>query len=151
MAKFAFNLDNVESVVSKKSYKFDDVRGNFTKVAFDIYRKNDAPDDELWQIQSSDDGDYIVALYVDEEKTATASFQPWSVMVKNADLHIFYKKEHLCKIAASQMGFKEEDLSLAKRYLPNKLSANKALVKSLLNSVDQETSKEILSKYPELA
>lgn len=144
------NLEPVLGAYHKRKFKFDDVKSNFTKVAFDIYRKNDAPKDELWQIQSADDGDYIIALY-DEEKVATASFQPWSVVIKNADLHVFYKQEHLCKVASTQLGFQESDLSLAKQYLPSKLASNKNLVKALLNTVDHVTQRSILSKYPELA
>jgi hypothetical protein len=150
MPKFSINLDNVESVVSKKSYKLSDVKDKIVKIAFDVVKFRDAPDDELWQIQSSDDGDYIIALY-DEEKIVTASFQPWSVIVKNADLHVFYKKEHLCKIAASQLGMQDKDLLLVKQYLPKKLASNKDLVQSLLKSIDRDTQKSILVKYPELA
>lgn len=151
MPKFSIDLDNVESVVSKRSYKLSDVQDKLVKVAFDVVRFKDGAADELWQIQSADDGDYIIALYDEEEKVATASLQPWSVVIKNADLHVFYKQEHLCKVASTQLGFQESDLSLAKQYLPSKLASNKNLVKALLNSVDQDTQKSILSKYPELA
>ncbi len=151
MPKFSIDLDNVSSVVSKKSYKLSDVKDKLVKVAFDVVKFKDAPADELWQIQSSDDGDYIIALYNEEDKIATASFQPWSVLVKSADLHIFYKQEHLCKVASSFLGLKESDLSLVKEYLPKKLASNKTLVKALLNSVDRDTQQSILAKYPELA
>jgi hypothetical protein len=151
MPKFSIDLDNVSSVVSKKSYKLSDVKDKLVKVAFDVVRFKDAPEDELWQIQNSDDGDYIIALYNDDEKIVTASLQPWSVIVKNSDVHVFYKKEHLCKVASSELGLQESDLSLVKQYLPKKLASNKNLVKSLLNSVDRDTQKSILAKYPELA
>lgn len=151
MPKFSIDLDNVSSVVSKKSYKLSDVKDKIVKIAFDVVKFKDAPADELWQIQSSDDGDYIIALYNEEEKVVTASFQPWSVLVKSADLHIFYKQEHLCKVASSFLGLSESDLPLVKQYLPNKLASNKNLVKALLNSVDRDTQKSILAKYPELA
>jgi hypothetical protein len=151
MPKFSVDLDNVKSVVSKRSYKLSDVQDKIVKIAFDVVRFQDAPADELWQIQNADDGDYIIALYDEEEKVATASLQPWSVVIKNSDLHVFYKEEHLCKVASTQLGFKESDLSLAKQYLPRKLASNKNLVKALLNSVDHDTQKSILSKYPELA
>jgi len=151
MPKFSIDLDNVSSVVSKKSYKLSDVKDKIVKIAFDVVKFKDAPADELWQIQSSDDGDYIIALYNEEDKVVTASLQPWSVLVKSADLHIFYKQEHLCKVASSLLGFQESDLSLAQQYLPKRLASNKNLVKALLNSVDRDTQKSILAKYPELS
>ncbi len=151
MSKYQFNLDNVERVVSKRSYKLSDVKDKLVKIAFDVVKFVDSPDTELWQIQSSDDGDYIIALYNEDEKIAKASLQPWSVAVKNSALHIFYKQEHLCKVASSVLGLQENDLSLVKQYLPNKLASNKNLVKALLNSIDRNTQTNILAKYPELA
>lgn len=153
MPKFAVDLDNVVSSISKKAFKLSEVQDKIEKVAFDVVRFKDGNPEELWQVQTAEDGSsYIVALYnEDEEKVATASIHPWSVVIANSDIHFFYKKDHLCKVASSQLGFKTDDLSLAKRYLPKKLSENAALVKALLKSVDQDTRKSILAKYPELA
>lgn len=154
MPRFSVDLDSVAKSLSKRSFKFSDVQNKFEKVAFDIFRKKDGNPEELWQVQNADDGNaYIVAIYnEDDEKVATASVKPdWSVIVTNADLHVFYKQEHLCKVAAAQLGLKETDLSLTKRYLPAKLAENKFLVKALLNSLDPNVSKNFLLKYPELA
>lgn len=151
MPTFSVDLDNLAGTLSKRSYKFLDVKDKIEKIAFDIYRFKGASVEELWQVQNTDDGDYIVALYNDDEEiVAKASVQPWSVLVKNAELHIFYKANHICKMGADQLGFKEQDLALATTYLPKKLADNKKLVNSLLNSVDSNTRSVILSKYPEL-
>lgn len=157
MPKFPVDLTPVADTLSKKRYKFDQVSHKFEKVAFDVYRiKNAASMDELWQVQSADDGDYIVALYNDEEESVekvakTASLNtPWSVLSKEAELHIFYKNDHFLKLAASQFGFKDTDVTLAIRYLPQKLAENKNLVKALLKDIDPDTLKHLLVKYPEL-
>jgi len=150
MPKFSVNYDQVVDMTSKKSYKLSDVNDKIEKIAFDVVRFKDGPQDELWQIQSTDDGDYIIAIYSDEEKISTASVQDWSVVIKNSDLHFFYKKDHICKVASKTLGFNDQDLVLAKRYLPSKLSENKNLVNSLLKSVDSNSLKNILAKYPEL-
>jgi len=151
MPKFLVDLDQVARNMSKRAFKFADVQDKFERVAFDIFRKKDGNAEELWQVQNADDGDYIVALYNDEEeKIATASVPAWSVIVKNADFHIFYKQDYLCKVAASQLGFENTDIELAQRYLPSKLASNKNLVKALFNTVNNETRKEWLAKYPEL-
>lgn len=153
MPKFSIDLDNVTNTVLKKSFKLSEVKDKIQKIGFDIVRFKDGNPEELWQIQSAEDGsEYVVALYNDEEKVVTASMKPhWSAVVRNNELHIFYKKDFLCKIASSKLGFTNEDLSLAKRYLPNKLAENKNLVKALFKDLDEQTCKNILSKYPELA
>lgn len=158
MSRFKVDLDNVAKQLDKKSFKLSEVKDKIEKVAFDIVKFKDSNSNELWQIQSSDDGEYIVALY-EEDKVATANLkalastdtQPWEITVKNADLYVFYNKEYFCKIAGTKLGFQEKDLNLVKKYLPNKLAANKTLVKSLINSLDRQTIQNILSKFPELA
>lgn len=157
MPKISLDLSGVADTLDKKRFKFSEVSHKFEKVAFDVYRLKTASDmSELWQIQNNDDGDYIVAVYNDEdemvEKVAkTASLNsPWSVVSKNADLHIFYKNDHCVKLAASSLGFGEADTSLVVRYLPQKLAENKDLVKALMKGIDKGTLEQLLVKYPEL-
>lgn len=151
MSKFKVDLDDVAHKLDKRALKLSEVKDKIEKVAFDVVKFKDGDPTELWQIQSFDDGDYIVAMY-DEDKVATASVKSiWDVVVKNAEVHIFYKQAHLCKIAAKTLGLADSDLKLVKQYLPSKLASNETLVKALINSLDYETIKTILSKYPELA
>lgn len=150
--KFTIDLDGVANTISKRSFKFEEVKDHFVKVAFDIYRKKEGSFEELWQIQNADDGTpYIVALYEDDDKVVTANIaNKWSVLVRESNLHIYYGQDPICKIAANQLGFKQNDLDLVQQYLPGKLAENKNLVKSLLKQVDQESMQRLLSKYPEL-
>lgn len=146
------DLDNIIEKMSTKSYKLSDIKDKIEKVAYDVVRFVDGSPEELWQIQNTDDGDYIVALYKEEDKVATASIKNnWLVTVKNANLHVFYKQDHLLKIAASELGFGDADLNMAKRYLPQKLASNKSLVSALLKSVSDDVRTAILAKYPELS
>ena len=154
MYKFPVNFDSVSDSISKKRLKYAEVKDQFQKICFDVFYRKGSNPENLWQIQqNADDGnDYIVALYnEDEDKIATANAPPdWSVFIKNAELHIFYKKEHLCKVSAIDLGFVDKDLELAKQYLPRKLADNKNLVKILLNTIDPITRQNLSAKYPEL-
>lgn len=152
MRNFSVDFGAFEKSVSKRSHKFEDVKHQFTKVAFDIFRKNDGNAQELWQIQDGEDGQYIVALYSEDELVATASTKsPWLVTSRNNDLNFFYKGDYLCKVACSKLGFSSSDSELATRYLSEKLASNPNLVKSLIADMDSSTVKQVLSKYPELA
>lgn len=151
MSKFNVDFSHVTRALDKRSHKFDTVKTQLEKVAWDVYRFKNAAADELWQVESTDDGDYIVALYNDEDKIATASTPIWSVKVKNSELHVWYKQDHLCKVDASELGLQPQDLTLAQRWLPAKLATNKRLVTALFNSIEPSARQTIFSKYPELS
>ena len=151
MQKFAINYSGLENVIYKKAYRLSDVQDKIERVAFDIVKFKD--DDEgaaLWQVQSSDDGDYIVAVYQNEEDEKIAS--NWNVNINkiSGDLQISYKGDPLVRIASSKLGIPKDELNKVEQYLPSKLADNKKLVKALLNELNESAKKEVLNKYPEL-
>lgn len=135
----------------KKQYKLSEVKDKIEKVAFDVVKfKDDDDASKLWQIHSSDDGDYIVALYDVEQvsKIAQASENPWTVKVSNLSgtISVFYKDTFITQLKATDLGIPKEELSLIKSYLPKKLQQNKKLVSLIL----QSSQTDVLSKFPEL-
>jgi hypothetical protein len=63
MPKFSVDYSGLENKIYKKAYRLADVKDQLETVAFDIVRfKDNDKGAELWQVQSADDGDYIVAL-----------------------------------------------------------------------------------------
>ena len=158
MSKISVDYSALANIVYKRSYKLSDVKDQVTKIAWDIVRfKDNDKGADLWQIQSSDDGDYIVKLYdepTDEASVKTASTKsPWEVMfTKNAShLNIFYKGEPIAKVASYKLGVPVSELDKVANYLPASLASNKKLVHSMLSEVSDSAKKEIFNKYPELA
>lgn len=152
MSKNDLNYSSLENQVYKKAYKLSDVKDRLESVAFDIVRFKDSDNcADLWQVHSADDGDYIVAMYEqDEEQKKIASI--WNVTISKiaGDLHISYKGDPLVRIASSKLGIPKDQLSKITEYLPAKLATNKKLVKALLNELSGSVKKEVLVKYPEL-
>lgn len=150
MAKFQLDYSSLENKVYKKAYRLSDVKDQLETYAFDIVRfKDDDKRAELWQVQSSDDGDYIVSLYQDEDvKVANV----WDVTLSKTagELQISYKGDPLVRLASSKLGIPAAEIGLVPAYLPEKLASNKKLVKALLNELPESAKKEVLSKYPEL-
>lgn len=152
MTKFEVDYTGVEHKIYKKAYRLADVKDQLETVAFDIVRfKNNDKGAELWQIQSAEDGDYIVSIY-EEDKDELKSEGKWDVFVSKAnnDLQISYKGEPLLKIASNKLGIPASDLHKVQSYLPAKLAENKKLVAALLNQMSTSAKKEVLIKYPEL-
>jgi hypothetical protein len=155
MSKHTPDYTDLKNVVYKKIHRLADVKNQIVKVSWDIVRFKDSDKGaDLWQVQSSDDGDYIVKLYsdADDDHVKTASKNPWEVMfTKNAShLNIFYKGEPLAKIAADRLGVPASELEQVAGYLPARLESNKKLVAAMLSEVSESTKNEILRKYPEL-
>lgn len=151
MSKNFIDYSSLENKIYKKAYRLSDVKDRLETVAFDIVRFKDSDKGaDLWQVQSADDGDYIVSLYQPEEEIKTAC--PWDVAVTKtgSDLQISYKGDPLVRISAAKIGIPHAELSQVEGYLPEKLASNKKLVKALLNELPESAKKEVLSKYPEL-
>jgi len=151
MSKFSIDYSGLENKIYKKAYRLSDVKDRLESVAFDIVRFKDSDKAaELWQVQSADDGEYIVALYQPEEEQKTAS--DWEVVLTktSGDLQVYYKDDPLVRIASSKLGIPKTELSKVPEYLPSKLATNKKLVKALLNELPESTKKLVLEKYPEL-
>lgn len=154
MPKFSIDYSGLAQI-QKKAYRLSDVKDQLETVAFDVVRFKDGDKGaDLWQIQSADDGDYIVALYdADEENEKTASAKnPWGVFVtKNGhDLQISYKGDPLVRMASSKLGIPSTELHKAEQYLPEKLATNKKLVKALLSQLSETARLEVSKRYPEL-
>jgi AAA+ ATPase superfamily predicted ATPase len=153
MSKFSIDYSRLVNQITKKAYRLVDVKDQLETVAFDVVRFKDADKGaELWEVQSSDDGDYIVALY-DEDETTTKTSSNWSVtLVKTAgSIQVSYKGDPIVCLASSKLGIPHEELCKVPQYLPEKLASNKKLVKALLNELTAESKQAVLKKYPELA
>lgn len=155
MVKHQVNYESLDQVINKKTYKLSEVKDRLIKVAFDLYRLKNNDPEELWQVQNSDDGDYIVARYNDEVekevKVAVASvISPWEVSASELDVSIFYKGYPISKISLASLGMKNEDAESITAFLPEKLASDKNLVKALVNDLNEKVKNKIIQMYPEL-
>jgi hypothetical protein len=151
MSKFSIDYSGLANQITKKAYRLADVKDQLETVAFDVVRFKDGDKGaDLWQVQSADDGDYIVAMYQPDDEARTAAL--WDVVVSKTagDLQISYRGDPLVRLASNKLGIPRAELSKVEEYLPAKLAANKKLVKALLNELTESAKKEVLSKYPEL-
>lgn len=152
MAKFAVDYTDIENKIYKKTYKLSDVKDQLVTLGFDIVRFKDGDKGaDLWQVQSAEDGDYIVSIYEEDDDTLKSTAQ-WEVYLSKTAgyLQISYKGDPLVKIAGSTLGIPTNELDKIPSYLPSKLAGNKKLVKSLLNQLSPSAKKTVLNKYPEL-
>lgn len=141
----------LENKIYKKAYRLADVKDRVEKVAFDIVKFKDSDSGaNLWQIQNADDGEYIVALYQNDEEIKTASNWDISVVKTAGAIQISYKGDPLVTLASSKLGIPQTDLSKVKEYLPAKLAENKKLVSALLKELSPSVRQAVINKYPEL-
>src|ERR1035438_5028307 len=111
MSKISLDYSSLANQITKKAYRLSDVKDQLETVAFDVVRFKDGDKGaDLWQIQSADDGDYIVALYDNEAEKEASN---WSVLVtKNgSDLQISYKGDPLVRLSSKKLGRSEEHTS----------------------------------------
>jgi len=151
MPKFSIDYSGLENKIYKRAYRLADVKDQLETVAFDIVRFKDSDKAaDLWQVQSADDGDYIVALYNPDDEEKTASLWDVTVTKTAGDMTVSYKGDPIVRVAASRLGIPRAELHKVPDYLPSKLAENKRLVKALLNELPDSAKNEVLKKYPEL-
>src|SRR5271167_1232735 len=121
MSKISIDYSALANQFTKKAYRLADVKDQLETVAFDVVRFKDGDKGaELWEVQSADDGDYIVALYDEEDGAKTAN--DWSVVVtKTAGLlQVAYKGDPLVRLPFTKLGIPREELGKVTQYLPEK-------------------------------
>jgi len=150
MQKFAIDYSQLETKLLKKAYRLADVKDQLETIAFDIVRFKDGDKGAaLWQVQSAEDGDYIVTLYEDVPDKKEAGWEV--VLSKTAKaLNFFYKGDPIAKVATRTLGIPDSEIDSVEKYLPGKLATNKKLVAALLNQLEESTKFAVLNKYPEL-
>ncbi len=154
MSKFALDYSGLEQKVYKKAYRLSDVKDRIEKVAFDVVRFSDGDEtSKLWQVQSADDGDYIVALYDDAEEAQKTASSNWEVALNKSStvIDVYYKGDPIVRVAASTLGIPSDELAFVSKYLPKKLAENKKLATALLSEAGESVKQELFKKYPELA
>ena len=153
MSKFGIDCNKLDTLVNKRAYRLSEVQDKIEKVAFDIVRFRDNDDSaNLWQIQDTDDGKIIVALYDESTSDDIKVKSSWEVIPSkiSGEVNFFYKGEQIAKMASSKIGIPQDEVHLMKSYLPKKLSSNKKLVYLLLDQISPEAKKQLFKKYPEL-
>lgn len=151
MSKFSINYSGLENKIYKKAYRLADVKDQLESVAFDIVRfKDNDKGAELWQVQSADDGEYIVALYQPDDEEKIAALWDVAITKTSGELQVSYKGDPIVRVASSRLGIPYSELHKVPEYLPSKLAENKKLVKALLNEMSVSAKNEVLKKYPEL-
>lgn len=138
MKNFHADLSEIKKIIDPDPNKIP-LSGNehrMVRVAFDVFRLKNNDPEELWQVQSSDDGEFLVRTYtLPEDEIVTSD---WSVSEdsKKANLTISYKTIPIKRIAMSNFGITtENDSFIFQRALYNKLSNDGKFVNKMVNSL----------------
>lgn len=153
MDKYKINLDNLHKQLNApKMIKYAEVEDQLRKVAYDVVVFRDNPE-KLWQIVDGEDGgQYIAAMYGDEEilEKSSSNENPWSIELNKAKTSatIFYKTTPINNVDLVKNAV--SDVLDFKANVPKMLKESKTLVANLINDLDDEYRKQIISQYPEL-
>ncbi len=153
MSDFQVDYQKLENKLSqKKFYRLADVQDRLVKIAWDIVRFPEGDNiDGLWQIQSCDDGEFIVAMY-DENAPVAKTSSDWNVITDRTGnyLNVFYKGEPVTRFSAASFGIPAEESHKVCEYLPTKLASNPQLVRALLQDLPASERQVLLDNHPEL-
>lgn len=107
MEKFELDYKSLSNVVDPDTSRIP-LKGNehrIIRVAFDMVRFKDSGPEELWQVQSNDDGEFLVRTFdiSNEENIVTSN---WKVMLdkKEENITVAYQDVPIKRIACKQYG-----------------------------------------------
>jgi len=152
MDKYSLDYTTLDSTLSRpKYYRYEEVKDKLVKVAFDVVRFMDSDEiDGLWQVQKTDDGDVIVAMY--EQTPQKESKANWSAHTDKTGsyVNIFYKGAAVTAIDLEAIGVPREDSYIICENLPRKLASDSNFRNSMLDELAEQDRSELLREYPEL-
>jgi hypothetical protein len=146
----SFDKNLYRDVLHRRAYKVSEVEDKIEKIAADIVKfKDDDNEAHLWEIQSSDDGDYIVALYDTQEIEKKADYNPWKVVVdeKSKIIDVYYENDFVKRFASNELPIPESEFGFAKKYFAKSLATNKTLSSALIKSLPTGIKSKLAAKY----
>lgn len=120
----------------------------FKKVAFDMYKVFGDQYNDLWQIESSDDGAYLVRASDPRYQTKEGGDWSASSNYDGDNVTLSYKSVPICSFSSDDYGFSGEDVFAFKSALLDMASGDSAFVKSLIDSQVEAKANAIRGLFP---
>ncbi len=142
----------LDNTLNRRIYRLAEVQDRLLKVGFDVVRFKDDDDlSHLWQVQNTDDGDVIVAMYEDTPADLTVESKWKAVPQKTAGLlHIYYRGEPIHRVKTASLGIQAEDVDWVCTRIGKRLEKEASFRESLLGTLPPGEKAALMSKYPEL-
>lgn len=147
MKNFSADFSHVKKIIDKDTIRLPvhENKHRMIRVAFDVFRLKNNDPEELWQVQSNEDGEFLVRTYsLPEDEKVNPD---WKVQEdsKKANLTISYKTIPVTRIAMKDYGIKtDRDSSIFQRALLKKLSSDDKFVDNVMSTLS--TNKQNLLK-----
>ena len=147
MQKYSLDYEYLQP--KPKTFKLEDVKDRLEKVAFDVVRFVDDDTAGLWQINQTDDGEYIVAQYEDHIETEKQS--SWNAVLdkQGSNVNIFYGNSPVTKISVASLGLENNDAKYIERALTSSLG-NKEFLRKFLSELPQAKRDHLINTNVEL-
>lgn len=124
MGELDWMLLSEQTETKRAKYRFDDVRGQVRKIAFDVFKATNG--DSLWQLQEDDDGQkFLYAIYGEPaELTATsADINGWKATPDRdgKNVSLAFKNLPLIRFASAEHGFDPAEATEFAQFLETKV------------------------------
>lgn len=124
--------------------KFAEVKDNFTKVAFDVYKENGS--NKLWELRNEEGVDYLIALYDDaDDNLKVESEGEWAATPDSSgeNVTLSYNKFPIARFAGSQYNFTPSNVKDFASFLAKRASSED-FIKELLKTMPEKKRANVL-------
>jgi hypothetical protein len=134
--KIKFSQEEVES-------------GNFKKVAFDVYKVDNDPYENLWRLESLADGPYLIRT--DAPDLSLESRGEWQALsdIKKENVTLYYKNIAIARFSSSEYGYSRDDIFAFKKSLLEQVNNDNGFLKNILETQPIAKKEALTKSFPE--
>jgi hypothetical protein len=150
MDKFKADLSEIQKMLDTNRLPVSGNEHRMVRVAFDFFRLDGDETDDLWEVQSADDGEFLVRTYSLPEETEEIKTSSWSVTADKeyANLTIAYQGVPITRLASKDYGAETlEDGKLLQGVVFNKLATDVEFIKTMILSLPASKKVALLRAF----
>jgi hypothetical protein len=144
------NSKKQELIPDKIKFLKEDLdAGNIKKVAFDVYKVDNDPYENLWTLESLADGPYLVRTEIQENLLeARGEWQALSDL-KKENVTLYYKNVPIHRFSAAEFGFSKDDIFAFKKALLEQAQSDAGFLKNILDTQPVAKKEALTKSFPE--
>jgi hypothetical protein len=141
------------SIADKRRIKFSEdlvESGQFKKIAFDVYKVDNDPYENIWLLEDVDGIPHLVRASDPSFESATRG--EWSAIsdYEKSNITLAYKNTPVARFSSNDYGFSRDDIITFKSALLNRVSGDADFVKEVLAEQPQSKRLALADTFPEL-
>lgn len=146
-------LKKSEDIGSKNFIKFSkelENSGAIRKIAFDVYKVDNDPYDNMWVLEDIDGVAHLVRASDPQYENEVSGDWKVTSSYDRTNITLSYKDTPITRFSSSDYGFNKEDIISFRSAILSRVKEDREFLKEVLAEQPQNKKETLVSTYPEL-